>query len=167
MSEKDEDFGWASEFLGPVSGDFKMMKAPRWPVHQPSERSARWNGVGTGSLYLAEDESTCETELRHHGVDVSQCSLYGITLNVTGSVLDLVTAGKNGHDVQQFMVPSGSNGYEVTRPLSDHVFAQGWAGIVYESSHDDGGSCLMLFVERHPVGRSDFEVLRDAGQNED
>ena len=146
-------------YTSAYSGSLFHIKSGQWKASSTSGRPGRYNGPGTGSLYLAEDHQTCELEIG--GPEESKHVLWKTSIS-GDRFLRLDQANAARVDVSPLMERSGSlgDGWKPTREVSDHLFENGYAGVVYPSRHD-GKTCVAVYVDILPMVDSDFDKVKE------
>jgi hypothetical protein len=141
-----------------LTGSAYVLKDSRYrPWDSYTGGIGRYNGLGTGSLYLAENIETCEAE-----VGRVNKTLYRFELDQSGAsqVLDLETWGREyPHLSGSLLVESGSGGWEPTRDISDWAYRAGYHGIRFESHIRRGHVNFVLWNNRTNITQDSFTKL--------
>jgi RES domain-containing protein len=143
-----------SQFVRSYSGTLYTLKDQNYSPSSTGGYEGRYNGLGTGSVYLAESPSTCAAEVPKADMTYRLWQLQASPARV----VDLVAAQHAGRDLGPLMEPSGSGGWFPTRLISDWAHQAGYDGVRYPSSKD-GAPCLVLYKDNFNVSDADFREI--------
>ncbi|MES3036184.1 MAG: RES family NAD+ phosphorylase [Gemmatimonadota bacterium] len=155
----------AARYTTGVTGSFFHFKDAQydpWVPYAGSEQ--RYNGPGTGSIYLAQSTEECFREVgtaegkRAYRVDVSAVG--------PSRILDLVAwSGDNPQFSGSILQPSASGGWEPTREIANFAYGAGFQGIRFPSQHGNGGINLVLYTGVIAVTEPVFTEIPIGGTN--
>jgi hypothetical protein len=151
----------ARRFIIAPTGSWYLLKDEAYRPWEPYSGSlGRYNGRGTGSIYLGNSLETCIREVGSVGkwayaVDVSAVA--------PREVLDLVGWSRENPELSgSLLIQSSSGGWEPTLEVSKRVHEMGFQGIQFLSQHGDSGINLVIWTDRATISEPMF-VRQDAG----
>jgi RES domain len=136
----------ADRYTTRVTGSFFHFKDRQYDPWTPfAGNEQRYNGPGTGSIYMAQSAEECRREVgttndkRAYRVDVSAI---GPT-----KILDLWSWARDNPQLSGSLLQhSGSGGWEPTGEIANLAYAAGFEGIRFPSQHGNGGVNLVLYT---------------------
>ncbi len=125
-----------------------------WEPH-PQNPEGRYNGPGTGSLYLSDTLETCECEVRIDGKVAYKVNVDKMGLT---KVLDLQQWSIDNPEYSgSLLTNSGSGGWEPTREIGDWAYGEGYQGIRYLSQYGNNRVNLLIYRDRACIRDEFFE----------
>lgn len=152
----------ADNYTTTVSGSAYVLKDAKFnPWDEYKGGDGRYNGVGTGSLYLGDSIETCEAEV---GRENKRAFRFDLSSAGASRILDLEAWGRDNPQFSgSLLVASGSGGWEPTQPIADWAHGAGYHGIRFESHVRRGCVNHVLWHDRISIVEAGFELV-DAPQ---
>jgi hypothetical protein len=148
----------ASHYTTQLSGSAYVLKDAKYrPWKAYTGSIGRYNGPGTGSLYLGENIETCEAE-----VGRTNKTAYVFSMESAGAtkILDLERWGRDNPQFSgSLLIESESGGWEPTREISDWAHGAGYHGIRFESHVSRGSVNFVLWHDRATITQDAFSQL--------